>query len=106
MATENNKKSTCFSVIAFWEGVAMCNSEYKVGIYLRISKDDPRDGESGSIDNQRAILTQYAKDNGWSIHAEYVDDGWSGVSFQRPAFERMLQNAKESHINLIIVKDA
>lgn len=56
---------------------------YKVGIYLRLSKDDERQGESLSIENQRRVLTNYVNEQGWSIYDEYVDDGISGVSFDR-----------------------
>ena len=46
---------------------------YKVGIYLRLSKDDERQGESLSIENQRRVLTNYVNEQGWSIYDEYVD---------------------------------
>ena len=46
---------------------------YNVGIYLRLSKDDERQGESLSIENQRRVLTNYVKEQGWSIYDEYVD---------------------------------
>lgn len=51
------------------------------GIYLRLSKDDERAGESLSIDNQRIILQKYVKDRGWNLVDEYVDDGYSGTNF-------------------------
>ena len=54
---------------------------YKVGIYLRLSKDDERQGESLSIENQRRVLTSYVNEQGWSIYDEYVDDGISGFVF-------------------------
>ena len=78
---------------------------YKVGIYLRLSKDDERQGESISIENQRRVLTNYVNEQGWSIYDEYVDDGISGVSFDRPGVQRMLDDAKAGRINLIICKD-
>ena len=78
---------------------------YKVGIYLRLSKDDERQGESLSIENQRRVLTNYVSEQGWSIYDEYVDDGISGVSFDRPGVQRMLEDAKSGRINLIICKD-
>ena len=56
-------------------------TEYKVGIYLRLSRDDERQGESLSIENQRRVLTNYVKEQGWTIYDEYVDDGISGVTF-------------------------
>lgn len=79
---------------------------YSVGIYVRLSKDDERAGESVSIENQKLILTKYVDEQpGWILHEVYVDDGWSGTNFQRPSFQRMLTDAKEGVINLIIVKD-
>ena len=65
---------------------------YKVGIYLRLSKDDERQGESLSIENQRRVLTNYVNEQGWSIYDEYVDDGISGVSFDRPGVQRQCFN--------------
>ena len=79
--------------------------EYSVGIYMRLSKDDERAGESLSIENQRNILTSYIKEQGWTIYDEYIDDGISGVSFDRPGVQRMLDDAKNGKINLIICKD-
>lgn len=79
--------------------------EYSVGIYMRLSKDDERAGESLSIENQRNILTSYVKEQGWTIYDEYIDDGISGVSFNRPGVQRMLDDAKNGKINLIICKD-
>jgi DNA invertase Pin-like site-specific DNA recombinase len=80
-------------------------NNYNVGIYLRLSKDDERQGESLSIENQRRVLTNYVNEQGWSIYNEYVDDGISGVSFDRPGVQRMLEDAKFGKINLIICKD-
>lgn len=80
-------------------------TDYIVGIYLRLSKDDERAGESLSIENQRRILTNYVREQGWTIYDEYVDDGISGTSFDRPSVQRMLDDAKNGRINLIICKD-
>ena len=80
-------------------------TEYKVGIYLRLSRDDERQGESLSIENQRRVLTNYVKEQGWSIYDEYVDDGISGVTFERPGVQRLLEDAKAGNINLILCKD-
>ena len=80
-------------------------TDYIVGIYLRLSKDDERAGESLSIENQRRILTNYVREQGWTIYDEYVDDGISGTSFDRPGVQRMLDDAKNGKINLIICKD-
>ena len=56
-------------------------TEYKVGMYMRLSKDDERSGESLSIENQRKILTEYITQQGWTLYDEYVDDGISGTTF-------------------------
>ena len=80
-------------------------NNYSVGIYMRLSKDDERAGESLSIENQRAILTEYVSQQGWTVYNEYVDDGISGVTFERPGLQRMLDDAKAGRINLIICKD-
>lgn len=56
-------------------------TDYKVGMYLRLSRDDESQGESLSIENQRRILTNYVQENGWSIYDTYIDDGISGTTF-------------------------
>ena len=80
-------------------------TNYNVGVYMRLSKDDERNGKSLSIENQRKMLTDYVKEQSWTIYDEYVDDGISGVSFYRPSVQRMLDDAKAGKINLIICKD-
>ncbi|MBQ1389308.1 MAG: recombinase family protein, partial [Clostridia bacterium] len=69
-------------------------TEYKVGMYMRLSKDDERSGESLSIENQRKILTEYITQQGWTLYDEYVDDGISGTTFERPGVQRLLDDAK------------
>ncbi|MBP1549108.1 MAG: recombinase family protein [Oscillospiraceae bacterium] len=81
------------------------NSDYNVGIYVRLSKDDERAGESLSIENQKLMLTKYVIEQGWRIVEIYVDDGYSGTSFNRPAVQRLLEDTQNGKINLIIVKD-
>lgn len=76
-----------------------------VGIYLRLSKDDEKAGESISIDNQRKILQKYISEQGWNLVDEYVDDGWSGTNFNRPNVQRLLEDAKSGKVNTILVKD-
>ena len=78
---------------------------YNAGIYVRLSKDDERAGESLSIENQKRILTSYVTEQGWNIIDIYVDDGFSGTNFDRPSVTRLLEDAKTGKINLIIVKD-
>ena len=80
-------------------------TEYKVGMYLRLSKDDERAGESLSIENQRRVLTNHIREQGWTLYDEYVDDGISGTTFERPGIQRLLEDAKAGRINLILCKD-
>ncbi len=56
-------------------------TDYKVGMYLRLSRDDERVGDSLSIENQRRMLTDYIKEQGWRLYDTYVDDGISGTTF-------------------------
>ena len=88
---------------------------YNVGIYCRLSVDDASTsakaksyipaGESVSIENQRELLSKFVMLNGWVETRTYVDDGYSGGSFQRPGFLEMLEDARKGVINLILVKD-
>ena len=77
----------------------------RTGLYLRLSRDDEKAGESMSIENQRVILQKYAAENGGTIVDEYVDDGWSGTDFERPGVKRLLEDAKNGKIDTIVVKD-
>ena len=77
---------------------------YRTAMYLRLSKEDGT-GESGSIQNQRALLAAYARQNGLTILAEYCDDGWSGTTFDRPSFRRMMADVESGKINCILTKD-
>ncbi len=77
----------------------------KVGIYLRLSREDDKEKESGSIKNQRAILMDYIKENHLNFVAEYVDDGVSGTTFQRPGFKRLIEDIKQKKIDTVITKD-
>lgn len=78
---------------------------YKVGIYLRLSREDERLGESASIGNQREQLLNYIRDNNLLFVDEYVDDGVSGTTFDRTGFNRMIDDCKSKKINMIITKD-
>ena len=79
--------------------------EYHVGIYARLSRDDERQGESVSIENQKLLLRRYCDRQGWTVVGEYVDDGWSGTNFDRPAFRRLLEDVEQKKVNLVLVKD-
>ena len=83
----------------------MTETNYKVGIYLRLSREDERFGESGSISTQRDLLLNYIKDNNLIFIDEYVDDGVSGTTFDRVGFNRMIKDCEAKKINMIITKD-
>lgn len=80
------------------------NTSYKVGIYMRLSRDDLT-RESDSIISQRTLLNQYIKENNYSLIQEYVDDGFTGTNFDRPAFMQMIKDIESGKINMIITKD-
>lgn len=61
-------------------------------LYPRLSRDDELQGESNSIKNQKLMLEQYAKTNGYTNTRFYIDDGYSGTNFNRPGFQRMLED--------------
>lgn len=78
-----------------------CNT----ALYYRLSRDDENFGDSVSIETQRTILQQYARDNNFYVVDEYIDAGWSGTNFDRPAFQRMMDDVDAGRINCIITKD-
>ena len=80
------------------------NSSFKVGIYIRLSRDDGN-LESDSIVSQRSLLRRYVKENNYNIAEEYIDDGFTGTNFDRPAFKRMIKDIEIGKINMIITKD-
>jgi len=82
------------------------NSSYNVGIYVRLSQEDMREGESLSIENQKKMLTDYVSQQaGWNLVVIYEDDGYSGTNFDRPGVRQLLDDAKSGKINLILCKD-
>ena len=81
---------------------------YKAGIYIRLSEADEGksyESESESVLNQRNILMNFIKEKGFIFVDEYVDDGYSGTTFDRPGFQRLIEDVKVGRINLVIVKD-
>ena len=79
--------------------------EEEAAVYCRLSQDDGSVGESGSIQTQRTLLTQYCKEQHINIADYYCDDGWSGTNFERPEFQRMLEDIESGKVNTVIVKD-
>ncbi len=78
--------------------------KYKAALYMRLSKDDGQ-SESVGISAQRRILKAYSKEHGFEIEDEYIDDGFSGTNFERPAFKRMIKDIEQKRINLVLTKD-
>ena len=81
------------------------SQNFKVGMYIRLSREDGDKQESESIGNQRNILQRYVKENDLCFVKEYVDDGVSGTTFDRPGFNEMLQDIENKNINMVITKD-
>ena len=87
------------------------NNHFKVAMYLRLSQDDEKydkdfKAESNSISNQRLQIQDYInKNDNMELVGEYVDDGYSGINFERPAFKEMMENMITGSINCIVVKD-
>ena len=81
------------------------NETFKVGIYLRLSREDDRKDESQSISNQRDYIMSYIIKNNLMLVDEYVDDGISGTQFDRPAFQRLVKDIEAGRINMMVVKD-
>ena len=83
---------------------------YKIGIYMRLSKEDyEKNEESNSIKNQRQLILSYIDKNFSDFcvdnKIEYIDDGYSGMNTNRPAFERLMEDIRDLNTNCIIVKD-
>jgi len=78
---------------------------YSAAVYCRLSRDDGTDSESNSIQTQKQLLRKYASDRGFPIYDEYVDDGYSGTTFDRPEFKRILRDIDSGRINVILTKD-
>ena len=78
---------------------------YNTALYMRLSRDDENYGDSVSIETQRTILQQYAKEQELHVVGEYIDDGWSGTTFERPNFKRMMADVDAGRVNCIITKD-
>lgn len=74
-------------------------------LYCRLSRDDGSDKESNSIENQKLMLARYAKEKGFENTRFYVDDGFTGMNFNRPAFQELLDDIEMGYISVVIVKD-
>ena len=77
----------------------------KTALYCRLSQDDGLEGDSNSIQNQKNILQKFAEDHHFPTPCFYVDDGFSGGNFQRPAFQQMISDMENGEIGIIVTKD-
>ena len=74
-------------------------------LYCRLSRDDGAEGDSNSIANQKKLLQKYSKENGFSNTRYYVDDGYTGTNFNRPGFQKLLEDIDLGYVSVVIVKD-
>ena len=74
-------------------------------LYCRLSRDDEYSGDSASIQTQKTMLSQYAKEHGFANCEFFVDDGYSGTNYERPDFKRLMKLAEDGKVAAIIVKD-
>ena len=81
------------------------NQIRKTALYCRLSQDDGLEGDSNSIQNQKNILQKFAEDHHFPNPCFYVDDGFSGGNFQRPAFQQMISDMENGEIGIIVTKD-
>ena len=75
-------------------------------LYERLSRDDEITGESNSISNQKEYLEKYAKENGFGQIRHYTDDGFTGVNFDRPGVQQMLDDVNNGIIGAVICKES
>lgn len=79
--------------------------DYHVALYIRLSKEDENEGPSESVTNQKSLLQEFVRSHKLSVYDTYIDDGWSGTSFDRPDFQRMISDIEAKKVNMVITKD-
>ena len=80
--------------------------DFSVALYIRLSKEDSGKNNQNTVENQKALLEDFVKDKpDMKVVDIYIDNGFSGTNFERPAFQKMMEDAKRGKINCIIVKD-
>ena len=81
-------------------------SLFNVAAYLRLSREDGDKAESDSVGNQRKLISDYLRNKSdFILYDEYVDDGFTGTNFNRPAFQKMIADIESGLVNCVIVKD-
>lgn len=83
----------------------LSNEQFKVGMYIRLSREDGDKQESESIGNQRNIIKRFLEENNLGFVDEYVDDGVSGTTFDRKGFNRLIEDIESKRINMVVTKD-
>lgn len=102
-------RSIC-CIIKLQRFVLLFGGDYtmKVAIYCRLSEEDRNKqfetDDSNSIQNQKAMLTQYADEQGWDVYEIYSDDDYTGSDRRRPAFNRLLKDAEDRKFNIVLCK--
>lgn len=103
------KIATCLSGVHYRRNEHMTTTKNYpdniTALYARLSQEDALDGESNSIANQKKILLKYAKDNGFPNPTFFIDDGVSGVTFDRPGWNEMIRLSEAGKVKTVIVKD-
>ena len=79
--------------------------DYHAALYIRLSKEDESEGPSESVTNQKSLLQEFVRSHHLSVYDTYIDDGWSGTSFDRPDFQRMIGDIEAKRVNMVITKD-
>lgn len=79
--------------------------DYHAALYIRLSKEDESEGPSQSVQNQESLLREFVQRHQLNVYDTYVDDGWSGTSFDRPNFQRMIADIEARKVNMVITKD-
>lgn len=79
--------------------------DYHVALYIRLSKEDESEGPSQSVTNQKSLLDEFVQKHRLQVYDTYIDDGWSGTNFDRPAFQRMVADIEAKKVNMVITKD-
>ena len=80
-------------------------ADYRAALYIRLSREDENEGPSESVTNQKSLLNEFVRQHRLSVYDTYVDDGYSGTNFDRPAFRRMIGDIEAGKVNMVITKD-
>ena len=101
-----NATNPVLTVAPIKEETEMLGATEKItALYCRLSQEDERLGESLSIENQKSILLQYAKEHHFTNPVFFVDDGYSGTNYDRPGFQSMLTEVESGRVAAILCKD-